>query len=374
MALRGSHLVALAILAGIGGWMLTGELIEGGQADADKQTIAEREAAKTAQAFRVRFTEVNPTERPASLTVRGRTEASASVTVRAETGGNISAINFTKGQMVKKGDLLCSIDQGVRMTELARVEATLTQAQADYDATKSLVDRGFATKTKLRGLRSALDAAKAAVAQAQQDIGRTDIVATSSGQLMEPFAEAGDNLAPGGVCATLMQMDPMLFTGQVPEREIGAISEGMDVSVSLVSGGNASGTIRYISPAADAQTRTFEVEVALDNADSRLRDGMTSTATIPLPPISAYRLRTNWLTLNDAGQVGVRTVQSDNTVAFVPVTILTQEADGVWVRGLEPGTRVITLGQNYVAAGEAVDPVAEEEATPSERASSEASS
>lgn len=357
MALRGSHLVALAILAGIGGWMLTGKLIEGGQADSSTQNIAEREKEKQADVFRVRFTEVRPAQRPASLTIRGRTEASANVTVRAETGGNVQVTKFVKGQSVARGDLLCTIDEGIRSTNLAQAEAALTQAQEDYAANEELVERGFATKSKLRGLRSALDAAKAGVAQMKQDMGRTDIVATSSGQIVEPYAETGDNLTPGGVCATLVQLDPMLFTGQVPERDIAAVAKGMQVAVALISGETAMGEVHYISPAADPQTRTFEVEVALQNGDGRLRDGMTATATVPLPPIAAYKLDANWLTLDDSGEIGLRAVGSDNVVAFLPVKIIAQEADGVWVHGLEPGTKVITLGQNYVAAGEKVDPV-----------------
>ena len=103
MALRGSHLVALAILAGIGGWMLTGKLIEGGQADSSTQNIAEREKEKQADVFRVRFTEVRPAQRPASLTIRGRTEASANVTVRAETGGNVQRNKVRKGAISRQG-------------------------------------------------------------------------------------------------------------------------------------------------------------------------------------------------------------------------------------------------------------------------------
>jgi len=362
MALRGSHLVALAILAGIGGWMLTGQIIEGGQADSSTQNIAERETEKQADVFRVRFTEVQPTQRPANLTIRGRTEAFANVTVRAETGGNVQTTKFVKGQTVAKGDLLCTIDEGIRSANMAQAEAALIQAQEDYTANEELVERGFATKSKLRGLRSALDAAKANVAQMKQDIGRTDIVATSSGQVVQPYAEVGDNLTPGGVCATLVQLDPMLFTGQVPEREIAAIAKDMLVAVTLISGETAKGKVHYISPAADPQTRTFEVEVALQNGDGRLRDGMTSTATIPLPTVSAYKLDANWLTLDDSGEIGVRAVENDDTVAFLPVKILAQEADGVWVHGLEPGTKIITLGQNYVAAGEKVDPVPAEAA------------
>ncbi|MEL6751917.1 MAG: efflux transporter periplasmic adaptor subunit, partial [Pseudomonadota bacterium] len=64
--------------------------------------------------------------------------------------------------------------------------------------------------------------------------------------------------------------------------------------------------------------------------------------------------------LSDDGQVGVRVVQADETVAFKPVTIVAQEAALVWVNGLNAGDRVITLGQNYVAAGQSVVAVPDE--------------
>ena len=171
------------------------------------------------------------------------------------------------------------------------------------------------------------------------------------------MAEVGDNLAPGGVCVTLLDTDPMLFAGQVPEASILAVKEGMKATVELVGSAQVDGTVRYIAPAADASTRTFGIEVAIDNAEGIIRDGLTAEAVIPLAPTQAYKLESAWLTLADDGEVGVRAVDADNKVKFHPITILAQEETGVWAAGLEPGLKVITLGQNFVAAGETVDPV-----------------
>lgn len=354
MKLRGSHLVALAILAGIGGWMLTGDLIVGGQVDPDAKSIAEREAERSEEAFAVKVRTIQPTERVSSLTVRGRTKADAMVSVRAETGGTVEKRLVEKGEKVSEGDLLCTIDQGIRASQLTQARAQLEQAKADYEANQKLVERGFATKSRLRQLKSAYDAAIAAVAAAEQEMTRTEVRATTSGTVYEPIAEVGDNLSPGGVCVTLVDRDPMLFTGQVSEREIGALQEGMTAEVGLVSGETVSGTIRSISPTADAQTRTFAVEIALPNADQRIRAGMTAKAEIRLQPTSAYKVESNWLTLADNGEIGVRAVGDDNVVHFHQVTILSQGNDHFWVGGLEPGMRVITLGQNFVAEGQIV--------------------
>lgn len=359
MKLRGSHLVALAILAAVGGWMFTGQLILGGQADPNATTIVEREADRTQEAFRVRVSIIQPSQRVETLTIRGRTQADAMVSVRAETGGTVEARLVNKGDFVKAGDLLCEIDQGVREIQLAQAETQLEQASSDYEANQKLVKRGFATNSKLRTLKAAMDSAKSAVATAKQEMGRTQIKASVSGQVQSPLAEVGDNLAPGGVCITLVDTDPMLFSGQIPEREISSVSVGMTSNIKLISGSTITGKVRYISRVADASTRTFTVEIEIPNKDGAIRDGLTAEASIDLSPTDAYQLKPSWLTLEDDGAVGVRIAAADDKVEFVPVKIIAQEDDSVWVEGLSAGMRIITLGQNFVASGQIVAPVTE---------------
>ena len=65
------------------------------------------------------------------------------------------------------------------------------------------------------------------------------------------------------------------------------------------------------------------------------------------------------LTLADDGRIGVRTVDNLDIVRFRPVSILTQSADGVWVSGLVDGEKLITVGHEYVRAGQKVRPIAE---------------
>ncbi|MFD0915719.1 efflux RND transporter periplasmic adaptor subunit [Pseudahrensia aquimaris] len=357
MKIRGSHLVALAIAAGFVGWMYTGEVIVGGQADASQPTIVEREATRSEKAFRVRTQRIQPSERQATLVLRGRTEAEAKVSVRAETPGTVEQRPVVNGQEIAVGDLLCVVDKGVRSMQLSQAQAQLSQAQADFEATDKLVKRGFATRSQLRALRTALDAAKSAVATAEQDMSRTEIRAKVAGIVQEPLAEVGDNLAPGDVCVTVIDTDPMTFTGQVSEQDVGSIKVGMEAVVRLITGQKVKGTITRIGIAADPATRTFEVEMALPNADGSLRDGLTAEARIALTPTQAYEVAANWLTLADDGTVGVRAVDSTNKVTFHPVTILSQGEKTMWVSGLEPNLNVIVLGQNFVAQGEVVEAV-----------------
>ena len=66
------------------------------------------------------------------------------------------------------------------------------------------------------------------------------------------------------------------------------------------------------------------------------------------------------LTLSDEGVVGIKSVGADGTVAFRPVTMIADTPDGIWLGGLPDEVTVITVGQEYVRAGQRVRPVPEE--------------
>jgi len=358
--LKGSHLIAAVICAAIGGWMITGEVIEGGKAGSDgaAKPIAEREAGRSSAAFKVRVKVLQPQKREAQLLIRGRTQADATISVRAETGGTLERRVVDKGDHVNPGDLLCVIDQGIRKSNLAQAEAALAQTKADFEGKEALVAKGYSAKTVLRAAKASMDAATAAFEAVKQDLARTEVYASVAGEITSPMAEAGDNLSPGGLCVTLIDTDPMMFIGQVSERNISNVKVGQNTGVRMVTGEDIIGKITYIAPNADPKTRTFRVEIAMDNANGQLRDGVTATSIVQLASSPAFLVKSSWLTLADNGEIGVRAVDDGNKVYFVAVKILSQSDDGLWVTGIEPGSRVITLGHEYVVAGEQVEPVA----------------
>ncbi|MCB1385289.1 MAG: efflux RND transporter periplasmic adaptor subunit [Nitratireductor sp.] len=354
--IRGSHIIAVLLAGGLAAWMASGRLSADGAAaeDAALPPIAERQAEHKDDAFRVRHVPLMAEERNKTILVRGRTRADAVVTVRAETGGVLEQRLVAKGDTVSKGDLVCVIDRGAREAAVAQAKAQLAQAQTEYDANSALSRKGFASANKLTGLKAAVDAASAQLASAELELSRTELRASASGQVQDPIAEAGDMLSVGAACITLIDTDPMLFTGQVSERDIDAIETGMKADIKLVTGEEAQGTIRYIAPSADAQTRTFTVEIEFEPG-ANVRDGMTAEATISLDAETAFRVAPSWLTLADDGTIGIRTVNDQNEVEFTPVKILAQQKDGFWISGPKPGDRIITLGQEYVVAGEKVE-------------------
>lgn len=359
LGIRWSHITALLIIGAVGGWMITGRLVVGGMADsgAESEAPATRLARADSDPFRVRVQTFKAQDRNAVLEIRGRTEADARIAVRAETSGIVAERPVKEGDTVRRGDLLCRIDPAAREAKLAQAKALLEQATLDFEAARKLTAKGFSAETRLLSLKAAYDAARATVREAEVELSRTRILSPSDGIVETPLMERGEMLAAGNVCATVLNADPMLMTGQVSERDIGALSLGMMAQVTLVDGEETSGKIRFLSHSADAKTRTFRIEIEIDNADGRLRDGVTATARVSLPATKAHLVPPSVLVLADNGAVGVRTVDEANVVRFNPVTVLGETDRGLWVAGLPASIRVITVGQDYVKEGETVVPV-----------------
>lgn len=355
--ISGSVILALILAGGVGFWMITGDISRGGQTDSSNEVkpIVEREAEKDTELFKVRFTTVQSSVRQEEVVVRGRTKANAIVTVRSETSGILEKRLVSKGQKVKAGDLLCVLDEGTRKAALSEAKTRLLQAETDYNSGLKLKKKGFTANNRLTQLKTTFDSAKSGYAATKLELSRIEIKANADGIVQDPIAEVGDMLSLGSACVTLIDTEPMLFTGQVPELLIGDFFIGMDAKITLVTGVKTSGKVRYIAAAADANTRTYEIEVELETTPSA-REGMTAETRILLKGDKAFLLSPAWISLSDEGLIGVRTLSADDIVQFNPIKITSQGKDGFWVVGLEEKTRIITLGQEYVKPGKKVEP------------------
>jgi multidrug efflux system membrane fusion protein len=76
---------------------------------------------------------------------------------------------------------------------------------------------------------------------------------------------------------------------------------------------------------------------------------------LPGEAVKAHRVSPSLFTLNDAGALGLRTINRENRVEFYPVSILEDSPDGAWVKGLPERARLITVGHEFVAEGQIVD-------------------
>jgi len=175
-----------------------------------------------------------------------------------------------------------------------------------------------------------------------------------SGILETENAELGSLLQPGSACATWISLDRIHVVAFVPEQEIGRLTLNAPARANLITGQTLDGSVSFLSRSADEVTRTFRVEVRVDNPALSIRDGVTAELMIGLDGEKAHLLPQSAMTLNDEGQLGVR-VNEDGVAKFMPVSMIRDEADGVWLAGLPETVEVIVVGQDFVTDGRAID-------------------
>jgi len=361
MRVKFSYILAVGLAAGIGFWMYSGTMVIGGVGDSEHATpppaLRVSEAAK--DTFRVQVQRLVAQDRQAVLEIRGRTEAEAKVAVRSQTTDDVIERPAREGARVTTGDVLCVLDRGTREASVLEAKAMLAQAKLDHEAATQLNSKGFTAQNRVAALQAQLDAARARLKEAEAELDRTIIRSPINGVIESPMADVGAQLNSGGICATVVDSDPMIAIGEVSELSIGQVSLDMPATVNLVTGETLKGKVRYISPSANPDTRTFRIEVELPNPDGKARDGVTAVTLLPLPAQKAHKISPAILTMNDAGQVGIRAVDDNNKTVFYPVKVLGGEQDGMWIGGLPEEVVAITVGQEYVSDGELVEPVYE---------------
>jgi membrane fusion protein, multidrug efflux system len=150
---------------------------------------------------------------------------------------------------------------------------------------------------------------------------------------------------------------------EVAERKLAGIKIGELAKVQLVTGETASGRIRFVAKTASQSTRTYRVEVELPNPDGAIPDGITAEVSVQLAQVAATRMPRSALTISSNGDVGVRSVDANGRVAFVPVSVVEDQQSQMWVAGIPDRARVIVRGQDFVRDGQEVEAVEEEELT-----------
>ena len=231
-----------------------------------------------------------------TIKLKATSRSEARVDVRAKTSGEVVKIGSTQGNFIEKASILCSL--GV-------VELNRTEVKAPFS--------GF----------------------------------------IEQIVKPGNFLERGQVCATIIQLNPIIFVAEVPEFNINKVETGQDVDIRLVTGEFINGKLTFVSKSASPSTRTFKVESQIENKNGLVRDGITAEMTIKTKLVMAHKISPSILLLNDEGKIGIRSVEND-IVKFHNITILEDSESGLWITGIPKELELIVQGQGFVEDGQKV--------------------
>lgn len=293
------------------------------------------------------------------VTLYGRTAPARAVDLKAETRGRIVAFGVRRGEQVDAGTVLIRLDERDRSARLAEARAILVQRETEYEAQKKLKLDGYVSDTLLAEGAARLESARAELRRAELDLEYMTIEAPFDGALQERMVEIGDFVDTGDPVARFVDNRRLVVTASVAEGDVEAVRRQTHGQARLITGQHVEGKIRYVAPVAEEATRTFVVELDLDNSDGALPAGVTAELTIPAGEVLAQRVSPSLLTLDDAGNLGLKTVDAAGRVDFHPANVVKSSSDGVWIAGLPEEATIITVGQGFVRSGESVEAIHE---------------
>jgi multidrug efflux system membrane fusion protein len=355
--MKASRITAVGLVAAAALWVLSGHLLP--RDSAESKAALRADVAKPEKRFRVAVIDTDVVSHSRKLVLSGRTEADRKVVTFARTNGLLQELKVRRGSRVKKGDVIAILSDDAREAQVLQAQALVAQRTVELEAKRKLVATNAIPKLDLNVLEAQFKAAEAALASAEAERDRGIITAPWDGVITE-VAEVGTSAFAftGKEIAQMVGLDPMLAVVEVSERKVANVKVGDMAEVKLVSGQTREGRIRYVSKSAVPATRTYRVEVELQNADYAIPDGITAEVAIPLAPVPATRVPRSALVVSSAGDIGVRTIDADSKVGFFRATIVEDDQRFMWLGGLPSGARVIVQGQDFVREGNLVDAVA----------------
>jgi multidrug efflux system membrane fusion protein len=412
MKIRKSYISALIIAVLIIGWMYSDDVLgtsSSGETDQEKLAILEVEENLTAapelitQAFRVANELV-----PLQIRARGVTRTEFEIDVISRRQAFVLAQVALEGGWVESGATLIELDKGTLEADVAAAraertsrlaayedvkkrfrsggawEAQIAAATADleavrsnYESTKKLVDRGVkkplaklqqiallkAAEMRLIELQNqseelALSASyaqikgvDARISQLLEQLKFTNVTASQSGWLEKYHVEVGQTIKENAPVARILGLKSLILDAPIPQTQISKIKIGDIVDLEIDGAGKRQGRVDKIATSANQATRTFNVEILLDNSDGNLRAGMSAGVRVIIDKVPAFKISPAHLNVDEEGSLSVKTVVSNGIVKIMPVMIAQTVGNAAYVSGLPDGTLILGMGQAFVSEG-----------------------
>lgn len=351
-----SWFVSAGIIVAVTLWIASGSF---GSTEDEDTAITPGVSATTKNAVRVRTQSAEEVMR--TIVVNGKTAPARIAQLSAETDGRIEYIGADRGANLERGNLIVRMDQRDRAARLAQAEATVKQREVEYEARARLKSESYVSEAQLQEALALLESARAELTRAQLDLQYMSVRAPFAGALQAREVEIGDFVKRGDPIATFVDNRTIIVSANLSEFDARFVDVDDSAEARLATGETVRGRIRYVAPVADEATRTFVVELEVANNDGKLRAGGTAELRVPAEKVFAHRISPSLLTLDDAGNVGVKIINDVGEVEFVVADIALSSNEGIWIAGLPVTATIITVGQGYVADGTVVNSVPEDD-------------
>jgi len=300
------------------------------------------------------------------IRVTGTVLADQDVTISAEESGVVREILVDKGNRVQAGDAIFRLDDELLSAQVDQARAMAKLAQETWERRKRLYEEDqVGSELIYLEAKYAAEQTAANLRLLEERLDRTVIRAPISGVLDSREIEVGTMVGVGTPVARIVDTNPVKISGGVPERYATDVRPGAGATVTfdVLPDETFEGRISYVGAVVDPRNRTFPVELRLPNPGGLIKPEMVANVevvrrsleeAVVIPQEALVRVEEGYVAFVVEMDAGAEIVRER------PVELGPAQNNQVVVRsGLEPGERLIVVGQQSVAAGDRVNVVDE---------------
>lgn len=286
--------------------------------------------------------QVHVREVPQIATYTSTVQAYVKNNIAPQMTGRITKINAEIGDFVKKGQILAEIDKA----QLLQAQLQLQNKEVELQRLKSLYEAGGLSKSDLDAIELAYNVAKTQVDNLMEN---TILRSPIDGVVTARNYDAGDLYGMSAPIYTVEQIVPVKLLVGISESDYTKVKKGdaIEITADAIPGKVFYGKVEKIYPTIDPATRTFTVEVVVDNKYKTLRPGMFarvavnfgSNNNVVVPDVAVVKQQ-------GSGERFVYVLNEDGTVTYQKVVLgRRMGAEYEVLEGLQDGAKIVTGGQ-----------------------------
>jgi membrane fusion protein (multidrug efflux system) len=283
----------------------------------------------------------------------GTLEGEKHAVITAKIAEAVEKVTVDEGTYVKADDVLVRLDRTGPTSNYVQASSVYQNAEKNYKKMVYLFEEGAVSESQFDGAKTEYEVAKANFDAARKLV---DLRTPVAGMVTSIGVSAGDYLYAGQTVATVAAVDRLRMKLGVSSNDIGFFELGADVEVLVGSASElrAYGKVARVAQSADPVTRTFQVEIEIDNKVHTLKPGMFARARTSVEKYENVIVIPRNAVMDRDNKTYVFVVSDGN--AKMTEIIMGAEFDGSVIikRGLAPGDTLITIGQDYLDDGYSV--------------------
>ncbi len=296
------------------------------------------------------------------LELQGSVSTDQNLVIFPEYNGILTHVYVKEGQRVSKGQILAKIDDGGLSQQLAQMKIQADLARTTFERQERLWKDKIGSEIQYLQAKSSYEAQAQAVAQMEQQIGKTLVRAPFAGTIDDVITDQGSVVGMGqSSLFRIVNLNDMYIETDVPERHLANVTENKLVKVEFpVLGKEVETKIRQAGNFINPANRTFKIEVPIPNKDKSIKPNLTAKLKInDYTNEEAILIPQSIISENAEGQQYVYTVvdaKGDKATAK-RVIIETGKTQGDLievVKGLSQGDQIIEEGARSVRDNQSV--------------------